>query len=205
MPCANVVHLWTTSAVTGEGAPHSGRLKRRAMVPERTLARVCREAGALVRFNVKLRDMNVTVPVDDDRAIEVLASGLPMRHGAQLAIDITLRSATSANGLPRRNAAHRDGAVLTQARADKEAKYAELEAGNRCFLVVIALETGGRSSGEAVEFIDMLAGARAREVLPPMRSTLGVETSVDAHAGCVLGPRFRDVLGGSRSGCVEWH
>ena len=152
--------------------PHSGRLKRRAMVPERTLARVCREAGALVRFNVKLRDMNVTVPVDDDRAIEVLASGLPMRHGAQLAIDITLRSATSANGLPRRNAAHRDGAVLTQARADKEAKYAELVAGNHCFLVVIALETGGRWSGEAVEFIDMLAGARAREVLPLMRRSV---------------------------------
>ena len=101
--------------------PHSGRLKRRAMVPERTLARVCREAGALVRFNVKLRDMNVTVPVDDDRAIEVL-SGLPMRHGAQLAIDITLRSATSANGLPRRNAAHRDGAVLTQARGGQGGK-----------------------------------------------------------------------------------
>ena len=128
------------------------------MVPERTLARVCCEAGTLVRFNVKLRDMNVTVPADDDRAIEVLASGLPKQHGAQLAIDITLRSATSANGLPQRNAAHRDGA--------------ELVAGNRCFLVVIALETGGRWSGEAVEFIDMLAGARARDVLPLMRRSV---------------------------------
>ena len=71
MLCANVVHLWIIWAVTGGACPHSGRLKRRAMVPERTLARVCREVGALVRFNVKLRDMNVTVPVDDDRAIEV--------------------------------------------------------------------------------------------------------------------------------------
>ena len=152
--------------------PHSGRLKRRAMAPERTLARVCREAGALVRFNVKLRDMNVAVPADDDRAIEVLASGLPMQHGAQLAIDITIRSATSANGLPQRNAAHVDGAVLTRARVDKEAKYAELVGGNRCVLVVVALETGGRWSGEAVEFIDMMAGARAREVLPIMRRSV---------------------------------
>ena len=125
-----------------------------------------------MRFNVQLRDMNVSVPVDGDRAIEVLASGLPVWHGAQLAIDITLRSATSANGLPRRNAAHRDGAVLTQARADREAKYVELVAGNRCFLVVIALETGGRWSGETVEFIDMLAGAHAREVLPLMRRSV---------------------------------
>ena len=34
----------------------SGRLKRRAMPTERTLARVCREAGAVVRTIVKLRD-----------------------------------------------------------------------------------------------------------------------------------------------------
>ena len=66
------------------------------------------------------------------------------------------------NGLPRRNAAHRDGGVLTQARADKEAKCAELVAGNRCFLVVIALQTGGRWSGEAVEFIDMWPVARGK-------------------------------------------
>ena len=32
--------------------------------------------------------MNVVVSADDVRAIEVLASGLPMQHGAQLAIDI---------------------------------------------------------------------------------------------------------------------
>ena len=39
--------------------PHSGGLKRRAVPTERTLARVCREAGATVTRNVKLRDMNV--------------------------------------------------------------------------------------------------------------------------------------------------
>ena len=41
--------------------PQSGRLRTRAVAPERTLARVCREAGATVRQNVKLRDMNVAV------------------------------------------------------------------------------------------------------------------------------------------------
>ena len=95
-----------------------------------------------------------------------------MQHGVQLAIDITIRSTTSANGLPQRNAAHVDGAVLTRARVDKEAKYAELVGGNRCVLVVVALETGGRWSGEAVEFMDMMAGARAREVLPIMRRSV---------------------------------
>ena len=39
-------------------------------------------------------------------------------------------------------------------------------------VLVIALETGGRWSGEAVEFIDMMAGARAREVLPIIRRSV---------------------------------
>ena len=152
--------------------PRSGRLQSRAVPRERTLARVCREAGAVVRSNVKLRDMNVTVPVDDERAIEVLASGLPRLHGAQLAVDITLRSATSSDGWPQPTAAHTNGAPLIRARRDKETKYAELVAGNRCRLVVVALETGGRWSNEAVEFVDMLAGARAREALPVLRRSV---------------------------------
>ena len=56
--------------------PRSGRLRSRAVPTERTLARVCREAGATVRRNAKLRDMNISVPATDERAIEVLASGL---------------------------------------------------------------------------------------------------------------------------------
>ena len=66
--------------------------KRRAVPTEITLARVCREAGATVRRNVKLRDMNLHVDPSDEREVEVMAAGLPIRHGAQLADDITLRS-----------------------------------------------------------------------------------------------------------------
>ena len=43
---------------------------------------MCREAGALVRVNAKLKDMSVEVPADDERAMEVLASGLPIHQGA---------------------------------------------------------------------------------------------------------------------------
>ena len=78
-----------------------------AIPTERTLARVCREAGATVRCNAKLRDMSVSVHATDERSIEVLASGLAMNHGAQLAVDITLRSAVTAQTV--------DGAVLTKA------------------------------------------------------------------------------------------
>ena len=115
----------------------SGRLKTRALAPERTLARVCREAGATVRYNARLRDMNVAVTAQDDRAVEVLASGLPLFFGAQLAVDITLRCALTAEGTAQPGAARFDGAVCSRAREEKERKYVELLRGDRCRLVVV--------------------------------------------------------------------
>ena len=141
----------------------SGRLRTRAIAPEKTLARVCREAGATVRCNCKLRDMDIAVPANDERAVEVLAAGLPLHHGAQLAVDITLRSVLTASGTARPNAAVEDGAICRRARQDKERKYFELLAGDRCRLVVVALETGGRWSEEAMQFVDDLAAARDRD------------------------------------------
>ena len=143
--------------------PRSGRLRSRAVAPERTMARICREAGAIVRVNAKLRDMNVTVSAQDEREVEVLVSGLPLEHGSQLAVDVTLRCALTACGRARPNAATVDGAVADAARKDKETKYSELVNGQRCHLVVVAIETGGRWSSEAYNFVESLARARARE------------------------------------------
>ena len=47
-------------------------------------------------------------------------------------------------------------------RRRKEAKYHELLSSRRCRLVVLALEVGGRWSGEATSFIRRLAKAKAR-------------------------------------------
>ena len=74
----------------------TGRIKKRSSPTERVLARVCREAGARVKFNAFLRDMNLGIR--DERRIEVLAQDLPCFKGAQLAVDITLRSALCASG-----------------------------------------------------------------------------------------------------------
>ena len=98
----------------------TGRVKKRATPTERVLVRIFREAGARVRFNAFLRDMNVGVPADDPRRIEVLAQDLPCFAGAQLAVDITLRSVLTSNGEPQPRAEHTDGAVLLAARQDKE-------------------------------------------------------------------------------------
>ena len=47
----------------------------------------------------------------------------------------------------------------------------ELLSSGRCRLVVVALETGGRWSSEAIEFVSSLAGSRARDASPPLRGS----------------------------------
>ena len=147
--------------------PQSGRLKRRAVPTERSLARVCREAGATVTRNVKLRDLNVQVPATDEREIEVVAAGLSIHHGAQLAVDITLRSAVTSVWCTSDNRCH-----CQWCRTDTSspgAKYAELVRNERCRLVVVALETGGRWGTEALEFVADMASSRARDAPPVLR------------------------------------
>ena len=108
--------------------------------------------------------MNVGVPATDTRRIEVLAQDLPCFAGAQLAVDITLRSALTRNGEAQAQAENIDGAVLFEARHDKERCYPELARSGRCRLVVVGIETGGRWSDEAAELVRQLAHARARDV-----------------------------------------
>ena len=45
----------------------SGRVKLRAAMPEKILARICREAGGRVRENVRLSNLNLDTRADDDR------------------------------------------------------------------------------------------------------------------------------------------
>ena len=77
--------------------PRSGRVKKRATPTEHTVARIFREAGATVRKNVFLKDMNVEVGAEDARQIEVLAQDLPCfgggaaRRGRDFALCVELR------------------------------------------------------------------------------------------------------------------
>ena len=87
----------------------------------------------------------------------------PCFAGAQLADD-TLRSALTRRGEAQALADNIDGAVLFEARHDKERCYPELARSGRCRLVVVGIETGGRWSDEAAELVRQLAHARARDV-----------------------------------------
>ena len=65
--------------------------------------------------------------VIDERRLEVVAEGLPLRGSAQLVIDTTLVSALRRDGgAPRPSAATTDGVALQAARLRKERFYPEL-------------------------------------------------------------------------------
>ena len=69
----------------------AGMLGRRGFALESTAARICREAGGRVRTNVLVRDMDLPEPgVADARRLEVVVDGLPLRGGAQLAVDVRI-------------------------------------------------------------------------------------------------------------------
>ena len=74
------------------------------------------QVGAIVRYNARLIDMSVAVTAQDDRAIEVFASGLPLFFGAQLEV---LRS-TQSGGTAQLGVARFDGAVWSRARGERE-------------------------------------------------------------------------------------
>ena len=120
-----------------------GVLRRRAKPLEKALARVCREAGARVAEDVLLRNLNLEgISARDGRQLEVVANGLPLWGGAQLAIDATMVSPVDRRGVPQPRAAAQDGAQLVEARRRKERKYQELLASRRARLVVLSLEVG---------------------------------------------------------------
>ena len=141
----------------------AGVLGRRGFAVESVAARICREARGRVATNVLVRDLDIPVPVNDGRRLEVVVDGLPLFGGAQLAVDTTLVSSLHCDGSPHRGAADVDGAVLVAARRRKERTYPELvRPGRRARLVVLAGDVAGRWSEEAVSFIRHLAKARAR-------------------------------------------
>ena len=94
---------------------------------ESAAARIFRERGARVTVNMTVRDMDLHLPnARDARRLEIVADGLQLFGGVQLAVDTTLVSPLHGDGSPHQGAANIDGAVLAIARHKKETTYPEL-------------------------------------------------------------------------------
>ena len=144
----------------------AGVLGRRGFAVESVAARICREGGARVVTNMMVRDMDLAAPnPNDSRRLEIVADGLPLFGGAQLAIDTTLVSVLHCDGSARAGVAHVDGAAVAVARRRKERTYPELVGQRaRTRLVVLAGEVGGGWSGETRSSLCQLAKAKARQM-----------------------------------------
>ena len=123
-----------------------------------------REAGARVRTHAALNNLNVfSVQPSDERRLEVVASGLPPYHGAQVAVDAALVSPFTRKGTARPRADWEDGAALKDAQKLKATTYPELQSFRRCKLVTAGMEVGGRWDESAYEFLLKLADAKAQQ------------------------------------------
>jgi len=150
-------HHWTA-------CNRSGRLRLRAKPLERTWARVFREAGARVQENVFLRNTNLPhIQADDNRSLEVVATGLPLYRGVPLAVDCTLTAPLHADGRPWRHADDTDGVAIQRGEREKLRKYPDLVRNSRLRLTTLASETGGRWSQTCVTVVRLLAKAKARQ------------------------------------------
>ena len=146
----------------------AGVLGRRGFALESAAARICREAGGRVTTNIFVRDLDITAPNSPGQTAEVVADGLPLFGGAQLAVDTTLVSPLRGDGSPHRGAAERDGVALVAARRRKERTYPDLMAPrSRARLVLLAVEVGGRWSLEALTFIRLLAKGKGEARAKP--------------------------------------
>ena len=70
-----------------------------------------------------LRDLNAPVDCLDDRRIEVIANGLPLWNGAQLAVDTTIVSPLTRDAVPRSRHDLARPVALLDARRQKERTY----------------------------------------------------------------------------------
>ena len=151
------------SCVQVEGQVQTDQ-EQRGTPAEVCMARICREAGARVKENQLLRDLNIVAQADDQRRIEVIANGLPFWGGKQVAIDTTVVSALKGRGVAR---GRRQGQAIHEAEQDKRQKHPELLTG--CHFLVMAFEVAGRWSPSAVTFLRNLAWYKSLSVPKVLR------------------------------------
>ena len=137
----------------------AGVLGRRGFAVESAAARICREGGARVTTNVMVRDMDLAAPNPGDaRRLEIVADGLPLFGGAQLAdLHFALwRINTTRDG--------RHGWCGVSGCQEEERTHLSWvgRPPSRARLVVLAGEVGGRWCPETRAFLSQLARAKAR-------------------------------------------
>ena len=111
-------------------------------------------------------------PLPDGRGLEIVANGLGLYHGQQLAIDTTCISPITRAGEPHPGADTTPGCAADNAHQRKRCRYPELTRARRCRLIVFMIEVGGRWGSEALQVTRALAHARVAEAPPWLRAAV---------------------------------
>ena len=136
----------------------------------------------------------------DGPAKNRIANGLPFWGGKQLAIDTTVVSALTGQGVAR---GRWEGQAIHEAENAKRRRYHELVDGDRCHLLVMAFEVAGRcheavsSSNHCLVQIPVSA-----EDSPPFHPVVVLST-MDSHAGVHHTAGLRSELAGFASGRLQ--
>ena len=165
-----------------------GVLAHRAGPLERAAARICREAGAQVATHVALHDMNLDAPATDGRRLEVVANGLHVWRGAQVAVDTTLVSPLQRDGQPRPRG--RGWRCSRPRRANTARTLNSWARGVRCRFAVLGMEVGGRISSGASAFLRRLARAGAKQRAACSAPTVSAQEAQYAAYRCWLRRRL---------------
>jgi len=96
----------------------------------------------------------------------------------QLAVDTTLVSPLTREGVPRQRGGDLRRGSSAGCSSQERATYPELLRSRRCKLVVVGLEVGGGWSREAASFTTLLAQHKARQTPPTHPPTIDI---VDAQ------------------------
>jgi hypothetical protein len=146
-----------------------------------------------VQENVMLKDLAVPgIAVTDGRALEVVATGLPLARGVPLGVDATMVSPLHCDSTPWARAEAVPGVSLERAAGAKASTYPELVASDAVKLTTLACEVGGRWSNDCAEILAQLAAARARAA--PKHLQLAARVSFEARWWALLSCAQQDTL-----------
>ena len=155
--------------------PPFGKAEEESSGPRENLGKGVQGGLSHSEVQRQVREMKVEVAATVEREIEVLASGLPLHHGAQLAVDITLRSAHTRCGSADDQADRVNGIVASRAPRDKE-HWRPME------------HTGASVRGNAGS-----KSGTGRTACSETFRFLGVDTTMVAHVLSVLCQSFRQL------------
>ena len=157
----------------------SGAVQRRAASLERAFMGICVEARGRCRWKPLVRDLNFVGPgvllaAEDTRQLDFACFGLSVLGGLPLAVDATIVSPISAEGVPHPGCARDAGEVFASAEAAILRDYGDVARGGRATLLCLASSVGGRWNPATHGLLHALVEDRARQQPAVLRRSVAL-------------------------------